>query len=85
MTITSPKPNLLDKILSFVGKKRRMVVPKGVYKKYGPYVFAQARRESFWKALLRPKDATLHKGVVGIDTKKEAVKGSDAKSGNEKK
>jgi hypothetical protein len=55
MTITVPKDNFLDKILHLFGKRRAFKMPESVYNKYGPYVYAHAIKESFWRALLRHK------------------------------
>ena len=59
MTIKMPEESFADKILEFLGKKRRVIVPKEPYEKHGPYAYALATKESFWKALLRPKGAPL--------------------------
>ncbi len=56
MTIRFPEPTLGNKILSVIGKKRALWIPKDVYKQFGPYVIVQARKESFWRALFSPKD-----------------------------
>ncbi len=64
MTIKLPKPKLADKILSLIGKKRAMRIPREVYEKFGPYVNAQAEKESFWRALVRPKNQDPPEGWV---------------------
>ena len=53
MTIRIPEPNIFDKILSFIGKKRGFTIPDNLYEEFGPYAYIQAKRESFWKALMR--------------------------------
>jgi hypothetical protein len=61
MTIRIPKKNILDRILLIIGKERDIVIPGEagkIYEKYGPYVYIKAKRESFWKALLRKKART---------------------------
>ena len=67
MTIKFEKTNVFDSILGALGKRRGVVIPKGVYQKYGPYVYAVARRESFWKALVRSKNAPMPEGVMDAD------------------
>jgi len=51
-----------DKLLAKMGKKRALWIPSDVYKRFGPYVIVQARKESFWRALLRPKNQAPPKG-----------------------
>lgn len=56
MTIRVPRENFLDKILKFLGKERKVIIPKNVdeiYKEKGPYVQIQAEREGFLKSLFR--------------------------------
>lgn len=58
MTIKLPEKNILDKILTILGKERDIVAPENTdesYTKYGPYVYIKAKRESFWKALLKKR------------------------------
>jgi len=55
MTIRVQKETFADKLLTMMGKKRAVWIPPDVYKRLGTYVIVQARRESFWKALARPK------------------------------
>lgn len=68
MTIKIPEPNILDKILKLFGKKRGFVIPKDVYQKFGPYVYGIAKRESFWKALLRSKYKEDSADVINLDS-----------------
>ena len=56
MTIRIPEETLADKLLTMMGKKRALSIPADVYKRFGPYVIVQAQKESFWKALARPKN-----------------------------
>jgi len=56
MTFRIPQETFADKILSMIGKKRALWIPKDAYRQFGPYVIMQARKESFWRALLRPKN-----------------------------
>ena len=56
MTIKIPPENILDRILRFLGKERKIIVPEEadqIYKELGPYVQIKGKRESFFKALLR--------------------------------
>ena len=62
MTIRIPEETFADKLLAMMGKKRAVWIPTDVYKRFGPYVIVQAKRESFWKALARPKDQEPSKG-----------------------
>ena len=62
MTIRMPRENFSDKILKVFGKKRGARIPEGVFRNYDPQkvdVYAVAQKESFWKALSRPKDEEL--------------------------
>jgi len=67
MTIALPKPNLGDRILFWMGKRRAIHIPMEVYKTHGPYVYAQARRESFIRALLRPGNMPPPAGWIYMD------------------
>jgi hypothetical protein len=66
MTIRMPDIRLGDRLLKALGKKRGVRLPAELYEKYGPYVFAVAQKESFWKALARPKDTRLPVGYVDL-------------------
>ena len=58
MTVKAPRKNIFDKILAVLGKQRDIIVPENTdesYRKYGPYVYIRANRESFWKALFKKK------------------------------
>lgn len=50
VTVRFQPPNLLDKLLSMLGKRRAVRIPD-MTEPYGYYI---ARRESFLRALLRP-------------------------------
>ncbi len=54
MTIRAPQ-NIVDKLLAVFGKERKIVVPKDIDEKYGPYADIKAKRESFWKVLFGKK------------------------------
>lgn len=65
MTIRIPNPNLADMFLKFLGKKRAVHLPTNLGK-FGPYYQATGIRESFLKALIRPKSEELPEGTVDI-------------------
>ena len=65
MTIRIPNPNLADMFLKFLGKKRAVRLPTNLGK-FGPYYQATGIRESFLKALIRPKSKKLPEGSVDI-------------------
>ena len=67
MTIELPKTTFVDKLLGLIGKKRAVRFPFELYDKLGPYVYAVAQKESFWRALLRPKDQPRPEGWVYPD------------------
>ncbi len=77
MTIKIPEPNICDKILKSIGKKRAVKIPTKVYEKYGQYAYVVGQRESFWKALIRPKNKKLPEGTVDIFSMQSGV--SDVK------
>jgi hypothetical protein len=66
MTINFPQPGFWDRFLRKIGKRRGVYVPSKTYEKFGPYIFATARKESFWRSLFRPKDKQLPDGYVDI-------------------
>ena len=67
MAIALPKSTFGDRILAILGKRRAIHIPMEVYKTHGPYVYAQAQRESFIRALLRAKNASLPEGWIYMD------------------
>jgi hypothetical protein len=64
MTIKIPEENFLDRLLSSMGKKRAIHIPMEIYEKYGPYVYAQTKKESFWCALIRSKNQNPPAGWI---------------------
>lgn len=64
MTIKLPSKNITDRILSFLGKQRAIIIPPSTAKGDDPYVYSQARKESFFKALLRHKNSPLPDGLM---------------------
>ena len=67
MTIELPKTTFADRLLALIGKRRAVRMPYKVYEKLGPYVYARAVKESFWRALLRPKNQDPPKGWIYPD------------------
>ena len=66
MTTRIPQPDIFDKFLRIIGKKRGVKIPDEAFEKYGPYVIALAHKESFWKALFRSRSQTLPDGFVDV-------------------
>jgi len=67
MTIELPKTTFADRLLALIGKRRAVRMPYEVYGKLGPYVYARALKESFLRALLRPKNEDLPEGWIYPD------------------
>ena len=55
MTIRIPKPNLADRFLRLIGKKRTVRLPTNIGQ-FGQHFQAIGIKESFWTALIRPKN-----------------------------
>jgi hypothetical protein len=66
MSVRLPKPNIFDKFLKMIGKKRGVRIPVEGYERYGPCVYAVAYKESFWRAIFRPNTDDLPDGTVEI-------------------
>lgn len=66
MTVKIPGKSPADKLLAAVGKRRAVYVPTSE-KELGPYAYAQARKEPFFRALLRPRNATPPNGWIYVD------------------
>ena len=66
MTIKLPEPNIFDRFLHFIGKKRGVFIPTKAYENYGQYVYTIGKKENFWNALLRPKSEHLLDGFIDI-------------------
>jgi hypothetical protein len=64
MTFKIQKENIADKLLALLGKRRAVRLPLEAYQKFGPYVYAQAEKESFWRALFRNKNNKLPDGRI---------------------
>ena len=66
MTYKIPKENFADRLLALMGKKRAVRLPVEVYQELGPYIYAKAEKESFWRAMLRPKNQNPPAGWIYI-------------------
>jgi hypothetical protein len=66
MTVKFPEPNIFDKFLRSIGRKRGVIIPTKVYEKYGQHAYVVFQRESLWKALIRSKNKKLPEGTVDI-------------------
>ena len=88
MTIRLPDPNIFDRFLKLLRKKRGVIVPMGASEKFGPYFYAKAHKESFWKALLRRSGNPLPDNLIDIfqieDFRKE-ISASEKKVDKESK
>jgi hypothetical protein len=67
MTIKLPKTTLADRFLVSIGKRRAVRIPFEVYEKLGPYAYAKAEKEPFWRALVRPKNQDPPEGWIYPD------------------
>ena len=78
MTIKIQQPNIFDKILGLLGKKRGFVLPKeNPYQKWGPYTTYIIPRESFFKALFRLNKCTSKNILYDIEEIEERLKTID--------
>jgi hypothetical protein len=61
MTIDQPPPNLLDRILAMLGKRRSHRLPdlRTALNRYGRHAHLKAKRGKFLKALFGPKQDGL--------------------------
>ena len=66
MTFRKPKSDIFDKFLKLLGKKRGVKFTSVPYEKFGPYVYANALKENFWRALLRPANEPLPDDLVDL-------------------
>ena len=64
MTMKLQSPDRWDRLLARLGKERAVRMPTGTYKKFGPYVYAACQKESFVRALLRPKGRPAPAGYM---------------------
>lgn len=63
MTLKIEKPSFPDRVLAVLGKRRAVYIPSGMQ----PFGYYETRRESFVRALLRPRGAVLPNGWVYWD------------------
>ena len=66
MTIRLPEQNIFDRFLNQLGKKRGVRMPIGADEKFGPYFYAKAYKENFWRALLRSSGDELPDNLIDI-------------------
>jgi hypothetical protein len=64
MTLRIPKPNVADRFLRLIGKKRAVLLPKN-FGKCSHYQI-NGRKENFFKALIRPTNSELPEGTIDI-------------------
>jgi len=67
LTLRIPDPDFGDTILRHFGKKRGLIFPTGDFESKGIGIYAIAKKESFWKALLRPRNYKLPAGSVDYE------------------
>ena len=69
MTMITPRRSILDRFLKVIGKDRavHMGVAKNAEEKFGPYQTTRLPKESFFRALLRPRKAQLPEGWAYLD------------------
>jgi hypothetical protein len=68
MTIKIPHKRIGDRVLKALGKKRGVQIPTEAHNQFGHYAYATAKKESFLRALFRPKDEPLPEGMVDLDS-----------------
>lgn len=73
MIIKRPTPDILDRLLHVLGKKHGLIIPDKAHEQYGPHAYVVARKESFWRALFRPKGRDLPEGLVDLMEFEEAL------------
>lgn len=66
MTIKLPRPNLIDRFLRVIGKKRGVFIPMKPYEINRQHIYAVGIKESVLKALLRPTGDPLPDGMIDI-------------------
>lgn len=76
MTIKIQEPNIFDKILGLLGKKRGFVLPKeNLYQKWGPYTTFVISRENFFKVLFRSSKDTSKNILYNIQEIEDRLDG----------
>jgi hypothetical protein len=68
MTIVIPKPDLIDKLLRLIGKKRGVVVHGETTDPNSTQTYYAPKKESPLRALLRPACKPLPNGMIDIFT-----------------
>lgn len=68
MTIVIPKPDLIDKFLRILGKKRGVAVHGEATDPNSTQIYYAPKKESPLKALLRPSGKDLPDGMIDIFT-----------------
>ncbi len=69
MTVKIPKPNLADKILKLLGKKRGVFLHLEQNPQIGQYGgYSYGGKEGLFTSLLRPSNKPLPAGMVDINT-----------------
>ena len=66
MTIKVPKLNVFDKLLYSLGKKRGVLLPMKTDNATAKYSYYMGRKESFWRAFLRPNEESLPMGMIDL-------------------
>lgn len=66
MTIIIPEPNVLDKILKCLGKRRGVFIPTGLLNEEGVDAYLSWQKEGFLNSLSRPKGEDLPEGTIDI-------------------
>ena len=68
MTIVTPKPNLIDRLLRILGKKRSVTLYSEPLGAANTQTYYAPKKESILKALLRPSGKSLPEGTIDIFT-----------------
>ena len=69
MTTYLPVQNILDRFLYLLGKKRGLYLSRASYQHFGHFTSIVAVKESFWKALFRPRKKPLPDYLSDINSK----------------
>jgi len=66
MTILLPRPNIFDRLLRALGKKRGVFLPGQDAEAFGQYAYSTGQKESFARSLLRSGKTPLPDGLIDI-------------------
>ena len=66
MTIKIPTPSMADRFLYLIGKKRGVLIPDIPSSDQSKFVYAVAKKESFFKALFRSRNSPLPASHIDI-------------------